>query len=625
MLFVHGIGEQLQGQTLVRFGDPLANWFTRWLTEDTEVEPSLEASSAVALWKTELVPSAPAPAHAYMDVAYPKGGQTRSTWLLAESWWAETFRAPKTRTLLVWMLVILPYMLFEQFGVPVRRSVILLRQKLTKPWIGWLRVLAFSLISLASLPLAGLGLIVISVLLVPMVIPVKALRDPAERAALKLANTLGDAFILTSSSVQFDAMVQRVQTDLRWLSGQARTVVVVAHSQGAAISYEAIRRYGATDNLVAFVTLGQGLGKLMRVRRLRVQHRNYGYAVGWFGVAGFFLVVVFLTRTLTSSGTGGTFTLDVTLASLGAGIIGVAAVFFWLTVRAYLFKTPEPLVDAAGKDLPWTNMYASADPVPNGPFCDENSCPESLEEIEVWNRASVLRDHTYYTEVPDDFVGCLAERLLRARNSIDADLRSRLHEARWHSWWRVWWLAAMRLLSVLCATVDVYRIYDHRNLYAIGNRVAWLRDLVGHVATPFRKVFGLSTGIIGDAALTGIVVAVAGIVGAYVVFAIFWSLWARWNARDFFLHLQKGMPALGGFGFWLFLAALGQMGILGGLVGDRADYPKTWHDVAVDWLPWLIPWPVFVVLAFLLARFAGRPAGWIGARLMAWFPVRDPY
>jgi hypothetical protein len=189
----------------------------------------------------------------------------------------------------------------------------------------------------------------------------------------------------------------------------------------------------------------------------------------------------------------------------------------------------------------------------------------------------------------------------------------------------VWWLAATRLLSALSASVDVYEIRDHDNWYRIGNRVDWLRHLIGHVATPFRHVFGLNTKILSDARLTGIVVAVAGIVGAYVVLAIFWSLWARWNARDFFLRSEEGMPPLGGFGFWLFLGALAQMGILAGLVGDLGDYPSTWHDLAVDWLPWLIPWPIFVVAALLLTRFARKPAGWAEGKLRAWFPVRDAY
>src|SRR5205085_2626815 len=109
-------------------------------------------------------------------------------------------------------------------------------------------------------------------------------------------------------------------------------------------------------------------------------------------------------------------------------------------------------------------------------------CPAWLEEVEVWNRASVIRDHTSYADMPDDFVGCLSERLLRAADpaAADTDLRNRLHRARWQSRWRVWWLAALRLLSLASATADVVSIFLNHKLDDIGGRVTWFEHFVGH-------------------------------------------------------------------------------------------------------------------------------------------------
>jgi hypothetical protein len=630
VLFVHGIGEQLQGETLTHFADPLSSWFTRWLTKNEEVEPGQEVGG-VALSDTQLVPGESAPAHTLMTVPDPLGKHSATTWLLAESWWADTFRPPKTKTLLIWVLTILPLMLLEQFSVPLRRSLVLRRQG--RSHFPWLRIGAFALLLVASLPLAGLGLVLITLLLLPVLIPIKSLRDPAKNAALKLAYTLGDAFILTSSTVQYDAMVQRVAANIAWLAAQARSVVVVAHSQGAAVSYEAIRRYGSPPNLELFVTLGQGLGKLQRFRALRVRHRTFGYLISWAAVAAFFVFAVFSARAATTAvvANGGHvagLAVDSSLAALGlAGVVIVFLFFVRTSGGIPLFETPPPLSDATGADLPWTNYYASADPVSNGPLCDKDVGPRWLEDVEVWNRGSIVGDHTSYVNIPDDFMACLSERLLRALDppTVDADLRTRIHRARWQSWWRVWWLAATRVLSVAAAASGAASIGVSGRLDDIGVRLHWLRSIVHYVADPLRHTFGIGTDLIGDSSLTGGLVVVAGVVGAYALLAAFWSSWAGSEAAAFFLRPESGTPPLGGRGFGLFIAVLVQVGAYAALIAYNGDYPTDWHDIADHWLWPLCGLPLLALLPFLVDPIGRRPAAAIEKRLMRWFPVRDPY
>ena len=91
-------------------------------------------------------------------------------------------------------------------------------------------------------------------------------------------------------------MVRQVAHDLAWLESQAGTVAVVAHSQGAAVAHEAIRRYGSRENLSLFATVGQGLAKLHRVRALRRTHKTAGFGLAWLGLVGVYVVIALTTR-----------------------------------------------------------------------------------------------------------------------------------------------------------------------------------------------------------------------------------------------------------------------------------------------------------------------------------------
>src|SRR5262249_3340196 len=49
----------------------------------------------------------------------------------------------------------------------------------------------------------------------------------------------------------------------------------------------------------------------------------------------------------------------------------------------------------------WVDLYASADPVPNGPTRTDAGGHES---IQIWNRGSMVSDHTSYWDNRDGFV-----------------------------------------------------------------------------------------------------------------------------------------------------------------------------------------------------------------------------
>jgi hypothetical protein len=614
ILFVHGIGEQLQGQTLVRFADPLARWFSRWLSEGQYVEPGAWAEGPVSVSLTELTPGDDGQAQARMRIDDPP-----QEWLLVESWWAETFRAPKASVVLLWLLAILPLMLLEQFFAPLQRSWNMRKERRSRfrsrfvPFA--FRLVAFVLLFVASLPLAGIALLVVLLLLVPLLIPIERVRDMAKNLALKLANTLGDSFMLSSSPVQFDSMVRRVARDLASLgAGKVERLVVVAHSQGAALAYEAMRRYGVPANLVRFVTVGQALTKLQRVRELRRTPRHFRYVVAWAGVVSFYVFVVFGVRlgilAATSSGARHPSWLIADDVLTCVGFAGAAIVLF--EVRSIVGDAsewrPKALERPNAGAVKWLNFYASADPVPNGPFFGKSERELWMTETEVWNHASVITDHTSYVNAQDDFVAELAVALLEVSGSAAAteELRAGIQATLWRRWWRVWWLSWMRVLAIVGAIAGVVSIKLQGHLHNVANLLSFVRGGVHYASLPLRSAFGLSDKVVSDATLAGVVLIAVVVAAGYVLLVGIWHLWDAHEVTCFFS--RKRTQPLGGFPLGALFTTLCFVSTAAGFVVYFGDYPETWHSLVHPWLWSLVSLPAAALVSFVVL---GLCANWI--------------
>lgn len=639
VLFVHGIGEQQQGQTLVKFADPLSRWLARWLSQGTHTEATVGKSDDSHVLLSEAVLDGDDPAHVLMTI---DGGGDISwlpqRWLLAESWWAETFEPPKATALLGWMLLILPYVLIVQFYEQLVRAA----RSPTKPtWLRrsgrYLRVLAFVVLYVSALPLAAVMALVIAVLMLGLFLPIPGLSARAKAAALLLSNTLGDSFVLTSSAVQYDAMVARVARDLAWLAERAEHVAVLAHSQGTAVSYEAISGYESPANLRAFITIGEAIKKLMLVRGLQTygpprpversfrrwfKSKSLRFTLGWVGLAGFYTMALSVPQ-LPVVVAHGTHVLRASLL-VGGGLVVVA----FVDLICYLFwkediEEPKPL-RVGEAPLHWADFYASADPVSNGPLFKKPDGKPWLVEREVWNFASILRDHTSYTSSEDDFIGCLTAELYRASSiSLPHPMVDRLRRARWRGWWRVWWLIVTRSLALLTAIVTVYRVKGH--IVQIGTRViGWhwwrpVRALGRYAVDGLLKLF-----IVGkptNVQLVGALAVLAVVALGYAVLAGVWSYWQRQDVKRFYRRLDVDTDPLGGRELILFLLVLALEGAIAGDIGLTGDYAEVWHWLVRDDL-----WRVAAGLAILAAApvvlaWAGR--GFLGrleAKLMATFP-----
>jgi hypothetical protein len=151
VLFVHGIGRQGTGETLVHFGDPLLRWIDEWFTLGTREEEvaraeaaagkklgnftdeerkslavTLRASSSggwVAVGKANVTGEERTPAHAEVELGVLRDGkrQQPNHWLLAESRWADAFVAPTFRDLAFWGLVVYPRTNALHYGQQFRR------------------------------------------------------------------------------------------------------------------------------------------------------------------------------------------------------------------------------------------------------------------------------------------------------------------------------------------------------------------------------------------------------------------------------------------------------------------------------------------------------------------------
>jgi len=677
VLFVHGIGQQKKGETLVKFSDPLTGWLARWLTGGIHTEAAVAREGTKYVRLSDACLKGDDPAHLYVEIdgaaipTYPKNvSEVRpQRWLLAESYWAETFEPPKTRALLFWMLLILPYMVLfqtlEQFlkvlrvkDVPPTRdgarsrleAAGILQSKVAR--VG--RVVVFGVVFVGALPLAAVLALVLVVLTVGVLLPIPQLSGFAKRLALLLSNTLGDAFVLVSSAAQFAAMVTQVANDVKWLADRVDKVAVVAHSQGTVVSYRAITGYANPNKLAVFVTIGQAIKKLELVLSIQTygdprvdfgnatkeerpgarlfRPRSLRFAFGWLGVVGASLIgyavpqlVVVGIRQHAGLLTG------VVLAAIGAGLVLVVCTIALLYWRTDLDADHAAIKRADGSDLRWADFYASSDPVSNGPlFRDPPGTTHRWHvEREVWNYGSIVRDHTSYTSSEDDFLGCMVNELFRAADITLADNEiKQLSRARWRGWWRVWWLTFARFMSVVAFTMTVIRVWP--NIDAVGRRmIDWshhhglIRAIGRRVVDALDKV--LIVGNPNRPQIVGMATVFAVGVGAYLAIGASWSYWQKRDIKRFYRRCspEEETDPLGGRDFLTFLLVMGFCGFGTAVICYDQEYTGVWAWAhTLSWYLLLLAGGL-VAIPRILARLLRCDLRWLETKLVELFPRKD--
>lgn len=551
--FVHGIGEQKCGESLTAFAEAMGLWLQQWLTAmpetdlrvtRAELEPPTPAVGA-ALSDSAITDSSDAQGPARTVLTICRRGMEDERVLLVECWWADSFEPPKLRELLSWLTLIAPNIVMAQTAAPLRRSWRRLHLARGKLKIAFLviRMLVQSLFFLSSVVLVPLFVALLAMILLPAVIPISAIREAARRAATLAVSYLGDAFILTASPIRRDIMTSAVQADLEWLSRRCKEISIVAHSQGAVLAHDALRR-GPMQDLRHLITIGAGLEKLLKLRLLFRKDRGV-LRRQWMGmVAGVTLLVCTVAAPSALAAGHEREGLGLILAALFSAVVlalGMALAFSKVDDEAY-----EQLLrlEGAGTTFEWLDLYASSDPVPNGPLIDK--ARSWMKEREVFNYASIVRDHTSYLHNRDDVLPRLAYTVLGKLPHTRRDVRA-IRYARTRRRMRTRLLATGRTIMAAAGAAITIALWSELDSFGSSIR----SHLPGVAVRLLRHIFNGLPGWLNSRQGRGVVAWLVAWALAYCLFALLLSLWGRLDQR---LMIERE-PADGENGFLRALAA----------------------------------------------------------------------
>jgi hypothetical protein len=409
---------------------------------------------------------------------------------------------------------------------------------------------------------------------------------------------VGDSYILLGSPSRAASIISRVEESLRAMN-DCRALAVVAHSQGAVVAYEALKR-SRPGNLRKFVTFGSGHSKLVALKRLQ---RSKANRLVWLAPLGLLALMTFAWYGIGQirAGESDSFFTLIFLAVFALGMVTSG-----LRATRTLYEPTHEDLDV-GAEKGWLDLYATHDPVPNGPLFGIREERDGVNSYPVQNAASVLLDHTSYWRNRDEFVPAVAIALAEAGDrSIDrpgsSDEATR-YLARARRRWRILCLRGLRLLAVGTLVAIVIGYGDRlprlgRWLINVGIALVDLVPLVSWQPGDIRAGGGIDP-VVGTAA---VVVAVA------LAYATVTSIWRLWERADFGRFVRRERYPL-----WSpeFVVGLYATAALLGLAW--AGPALRWPSVDLSWLVALFLAPIFVLLlAFVTFTFLGAgPLGWL--------------
>ena len=383
ILLVHGIGEQPEGSTLLSFGEPILRWLRAWLSRGAEGG----AHGALEIVDAKVTPSKSGPgvpAHSRVDVSVVRDGVERSSsWLIAESWWGREVQPPPFGKLAGWMLTV---------GAWATVSHAAKRALARKQ--GTARIAAIVGALALSLPIAVLLQFAVFVLSILALVPIPRLRKALSGMLLTLTGVLGDSYVLIESELQSSAIINRTRDTLVWLAADCEAVIVLAHSQGAAVAHQALRS-STPSNVRLLLTFGSGLGKL---EELILAKKTSGllHATAQLVPLLFLLValIVYITRyEKWDDISAWAVTFVLMLIVMGSALILRSVENHWAEFRKQIGHLS---LSSARRNLEWIDIYASHDLVPNGAITPPECEIAGLSSRDVVNLRSWAHDHTAY-------------------------------------------------------------------------------------------------------------------------------------------------------------------------------------------------------------------------------------
>ena len=268
VLFVHGLGDHTRGATLTHWGQALIQCIDHWIEGG-----NLVTAHAHQLVNMKTIGASiesqdgerQDPPYAIVEFA-DKSKElepqlNEECWLLAESHWDSSYPPPAYAELVLWAVDALPWTILTHVNKTLRRAEYGL-QAGTNGW--WRLIRAYSLL-LVTLMLSPLVLFVVVLLSVVGALPIPYVNTFVAAAQRRLANTIGDSYVLVGNPISGEVIYSRLLRDLTWLCERCDAVAVIAHSQGAAVAHRVIRNNPDTpevQKIKLLITFGQGLSKL---------------------------------------------------------------------------------------------------------------------------------------------------------------------------------------------------------------------------------------------------------------------------------------------------------------------------------------------------------------------------
>ena len=561
VLLVHGIGEQQRGDTLTEAGDLLLEWLSR-RADATGSEAGVELN-LMDVVDRQTSRDDIAGAHALVRITPSAKGGKPANWVVAESFWADVFRPATFTELASWGVFIGPW----AFAAQVRS--ILQRMETAVEVPDWLRpallpiiwVVAGAMFLLGAF--VGLAVTVLALALVILALTnIPFLADFARSTQRTLANGVGDAYVLTRSPIRFGAMASQVRADLEDLSKESRAVAVVAHSQGTAVAWHAIK-HGLTDDpstdsavaqhLKLFLTYGQAVRKLTFMNLIAEMSLTRPGILALVG-AGFALAAL---AEFFVVGPGWLMLITVPLAIAAEALLVARVMPVWKQSQDKI-EGDWDKVHAAAPKLEWLDLWASADPVPGGPL-DLDRRP-IISTYKIRNLASSILDHVVYWKNGAEFLAVLASRLFELGGppqyaSERNDPVLLVSVMRRHA--RVLLLMAMRVVLAGAAVAGALQAWWTPGFSA------GVMDFLAALHLPL-------VGSFFDAppdwtrSLAGVIVVLVAAVLAWTPFSAVWSYLAAADLDTYFLGIMK--RPLWDWRWWTLAAAFAASAVGAGLL-----------------------------------------------------------
>jgi hypothetical protein len=591
VLYVHGMGEQEQGDSVTDMGDELTEWLRKWIAPVPKADFKIrEARLRTGGQVFAGAPDHPIGGEAHVSVTITDGTKQPPAvqeWLLAESWWAKTFRQATFTELVAWAFSAGPWLIASQrAGLEnrFRTAAATGRYGLLKS-IGMI-VTMVVLVIVAAVVASAITPVFLALLLFSL-LPIPGLQDVVKGLASNLSGSFGDLLVLVRSPVRFAAMAEQVRSDIDDLYIRCDQVIVLAHSQGSAVSWHAIRRSAERppeirSQVALFMSFGQAFRKLKSLYRV---HRTGGREQSIFLALATLSTILLVLAAWQGVGVLGEvirtgFNIRAVWDHIGSNMLWFgAAVLVVLLMQEVLVRLArandigaegevlEEIKDVQ-KGLPgfrWLDLWASADPAPNGPLL--TNLPKGVESYKIRNIGSTILDHAIYWSNRTVFVSAVAFAAaslappspIGTRDLIPTELRASANvRGR-----RVTMLLAGRVLFFTALVTAIWGVRHH--LWDWGAAIlSWLNSL------PLPDWFGTAE----PSTVTGFVAAAAIAVGGLIVWLLTIKGWDAIIGADESAFFSRGQAVEwpGQAVAWLLVAILLPTGVIVGL----AIYLANW-------------------------------------------------